>query len=66
MVGWMVEKDPKAFAALVRKLLHTSPSEPAQKALLEAVRSTFKHDLVSLVDAWSDAIKKSRAASAGR
>jgi hypothetical protein len=65
MVTWMLDKDRKAFAAMVRKLAHAPLAETPQKALLAAVRATLNHDLVSLVDAWADAFKKSRS-TAGR
>ena len=62
MVRWMIEKDQAKFAAMVRLLLHAPPTEPPTKALLEALRPTFGHDLVSLLDAWKDSVKKSRTA----
>jgi hypothetical protein len=63
MVRWMVAKDPKAFAAMVRLLLHAPPLDTPAKALLEAVRPTLHHDLVTLVTEWRDAVKKSRLAA---
>jgi hypothetical protein len=62
MVGWMIEKDQAKFAALVRLLLHSDPKDPPAKALLAAVRSSFGHDLVSIVDEWKAAVKQRRAA----
>lgn len=63
MVRWMVGKDPKAFAAMVRLLLHAGPLDTPAKALLEAVRPTLHHDLVTLVTEWREAVKKSRLAA---
>ena len=54
----MMEKDPAKFAELVRHLLHSSPTESPQKALLAAVRPALGHDLVSLADAWKEAVRK--------
>jgi hypothetical protein len=63
MVRWMIGKDRKAFAGLVRRLLHADPAESPQRALLGALRGTFNHDLVTLVGEWEQSAKKSRAAS---
>lgn len=63
LVRWMIEKDPKKFAELVRHLLHAPPSESPQKALLNALRPSFGHDLVTLLDEWKTAVQKSRSAA---
>jgi hypothetical protein len=62
MVRWMVAKDPANFAAMVRHLLHAPPTDSPQKALLEAVRAAWGHDLVSLADDWKASVKKGRSA----
>jgi hypothetical protein len=61
LVRWMLEKDQAGLAAMVRLLLHAPPSETPPKALLAALRPTFNHDLVSLVDEWKESVRKSRA-----
>src|SRR5262249_20300425 len=63
LVRWMIAKDQQAFAAMIRHLLHSDPAELPAKALLGALRPTFHHDLVSLIDEWKDATKKAHAAA---
>jgi hypothetical protein len=60
LVKWMVDTDREKFAAMVRLLLHAPPADPPTKALLGALRPTWDHDLVSLLEAWKEAVKKSR------
>jgi hypothetical protein len=63
MARWLIAKDPKAFAAFVRRLLHAAPGDPPAKLLLGAVRAALGHDLVSLVTDWEATVKKARAAA---
>jgi hypothetical protein len=60
MIRWMVATDPKAFAAMIRLILHAPPLDTPAKVLLDAVRPTFHHDLVTLAAEWREAVKKSR------
>jgi hypothetical protein len=63
VVHWLIAKDPKAFASLVRRLLHAPPSDSPAKALLGALRPTFGFDLVTLLEEWQAPVKKNRAAT---
>jgi hypothetical protein len=60
LVRWMIEKDKDNFARLVRLLLHSPPDEAPPKALLNAMRAAYGHDLVTVLDEWKEAVRKSR------
>lgn len=61
LVRFLIAKDGKKFATLVRTLLHAPSAESPTKALLGALRPAFDHDLVSIVDEWKKSATKSRA-----